>query len=93
MKRREFIVGLAGAAALSVYSPISASAQQSGRPKRIAILMGVKAGDSEGIGRYATLVAGLNERGWIDGDTAKLEPYWAGGSVASDSARSNRRCR
>jgi phosphodiesterase/alkaline phosphatase D-like protein len=45
MKRREFIVGLAGAAALSVYSPISASAQQSGRPKRIAILMGVKAGD------------------------------------------------
>ena len=44
--------------------------------------MGVSEGDPEGIGRYAALVAGLKERGWIDGDTAKFETYWAGGSVA-----------
>jgi putative tryptophan/tyrosine transport system substrate-binding protein len=81
MRRRDFIASLGGAAALSVHWSMSASAQQSGRPKRIAILMGVKEGDPEGIGRYAALVAGLKERGWIDGDTAKFESYWAGGSV------------
>lgn len=81
MKRREFIAGL-GAAAVSVYWQPVARAQQSGRPRRIAVLMGVREGDPEGIGRYAALVAGLKERGWIDGDTAKLEVYWAGGSVA-----------
>jgi putative ABC transport system substrate-binding protein len=81
MRRRDFIAGLGGAAALSVHWPISASAQQPGRPRRIAILMGVKEGDPEGVGRYAALAAGLKERGWIDGDTAKFESYWAGGSV------------
>jgi putative tryptophan/tyrosine transport system substrate-binding protein len=81
MKRRHFIAGL-GAAAVWGHRPGLASAQQSGRIKRIAILMGVKEGDPEGIGRYAALVAGLKERGWIDGDTAKFETYWAGGSVA-----------
>jgi putative tryptophan/tyrosine transport system substrate-binding protein len=44
--------------------------------------MGVREGDPEGAGRYAALVAGLKERGWIDGDTAKLETWWAGGSIA-----------
>jgi hypothetical protein len=61
---------------------MASAQQQSGRVKRIAILMGVREGDPEGIGRYAALVAGLKERGWIDGDTAKFETYWAGGSVA-----------
>src|ERR1700738_1807241 len=81
MRRRDFIAGLGGAAALAVHWPISASAHQSGRPRRIAILMGVKEGDPEGVGRYAALAAGLKERGWTDGDTAKFESYWAGGSV------------
>ena len=75
MKRRHFIAGLGGAAMLSVHWPISASAQPSTRPRRIGILMGVKEGDPEGIGRYAALVAGLKEHGWIDGDTAKFETY------------------
>src|SRR5258705_10007262 len=82
MRRCDFIAVLGGAAGLSVHWPILASAQQAGRAKRIAILMGVKEGDPEGIGRYAALVAGLKERGWIDGDTATFESYWAGGSVA-----------
>jgi putative ABC transport system substrate-binding protein len=81
MKRRHFIAGL-GAAAVWSHRPRLASAQPSGRIKRIAILMGVREGDPEGIGRYAALVAGLKERCWIDGDTAKFETYWAGGSVA-----------
>jgi putative tryptophan/tyrosine transport system substrate-binding protein len=42
---------------------MASAQQQSGRVKRIAILMGVREGDPEGIGRYAALVAGLKERG------------------------------
>jgi putative tryptophan/tyrosine transport system substrate-binding protein len=82
MRRREFIGSLGGAAVFSVWRPAVIKAQQPGRPRRIAILMGVREGDPEGAGRYAALVAGLKERGWIDGDTAKLETWWAGGSIA-----------
>ena len=81
MKRRAFIAGLGAVPLLSVFRPGLALAQQPGKPRRIAILMGVREGDAEGIGRYAALVAGLKERGWVDGDTAKLEVYWAGGNV------------
>ena len=45
-------------------------------------MMGVREGDPEGVGRHAALTAGLKERGWIDGETARLETYWAGGSMA-----------
>jgi hypothetical protein len=79
MRRREFI---GGAAALSASWPTTTWAQQTGRPRRIAVMMGVREGDPEGVGRHAALVAGLKERGWIDGETAKLETYWAGGSMA-----------
>src|ERR1700682_6548061 len=82
MRRREFIGSLGGAAVFSVWRPAVIKTQQPGRPRRIAILMGVREGDPEGAGRYAALVAGLKERGWIDGDTAKLETWWAGGSIA-----------
>jgi putative ABC transport system substrate-binding protein len=82
MQRRDFIAGLGSAAVFAGCRPTAARAQQSGKPRRIAILMGVREGDSEGIGRYAALVAGLRERGWVDGETAKLEVYWAGGNVA-----------
>jgi putative ABC transport system substrate-binding protein len=86
MRRRDFIGAVGGAALLS--PPFSASwptttwAQQTGRSRRIAVMMGVREGDPEGVGRHAALVAGLKERGWIDGETAKLETYWAGGSMA-----------
>lgn len=82
MRRREFIAAAGGAAIFSVCRPAITKAQQPGRPRRIVILMGVKEGDPEGVGRYDALVAGLKERGWIDGDTAKLETWWAGGSIA-----------
>lgn len=81
MRRRDFITGLGSVAVFAGDRPMSALAQQATRPRRIAILMGVKEGDAEGIGRHASLVAGLKERGWVDGDTAKLDVYWAGGSV------------
>ena len=51
-------------------------------PRRIAVLMGVKQGDPEGEGRFDALRRGLAERGWVDGKTARLDVYWAGGEIA-----------
>src|SRR5260370_41085850 len=79
MRRRRLIVVLGGAAAAW---PSAEFAQDAGRPRRIAVLMGVKGGDPEGQGRLDALRAGLKERGWVDGETAKLEVYWAGGEIA-----------
>jgi putative ABC transport system substrate-binding protein len=79
MKRRDFIAGLG---TVAVFGSRPARAQPTTKPRRIAILMGVREGDPEGIGRYAALQAGLREHGWIDGSTAKLEVHWAGGNVA-----------
>jgi putative ABC transport system substrate-binding protein len=81
MRRREFIGAIGGAAALTAAGP-AAWAQTATRPRRIAIMMGIREGDPEGVGRHAALVAGLREKGWIDGETAKLETWWAGGSMA-----------
>ncbi len=47
MRRREFIAAAGGAAIFSVCRPAITKAQQPGRPRRIAILMGVKEGDPE----------------------------------------------
>jgi putative ABC transport system substrate-binding protein len=60
--------------------PLAARAQ--GTTRTIAVLMGVKEGDPEGKGRIDALRGGLRERGWIDGDTAKIDVYWAGGELA-----------
>ncbi len=79
MRRRRLIVVLGGAAAAW---PSAGFAQGAGPPRRIAVLMGVKGGDPEGQGRVDALRAGLKERGWVDGETAKLEVHWAGGEMA-----------
>ena len=79
MGRRRLIVMLGGAAAAW---PSTRFAQGAGRPRRIAVLMGVKGDDPESQGRFDALRAGLQERGWVDGETAKLEVYWAGGEIA-----------
>jgi len=76
MGRRRLIVMLGGAAAAW---PSTRFAQGAGRPRRIAVLMGVKGDDPESQGRFDALRAGLQGRSWVDGETAKLEVYWAGG--------------
>src|SRR5260370_9978782 len=79
MRRRRLIVVLGGAAAAW---QSAGCARGAGPPRRIAVLMGVKGGDPEGEGRVDALRAGLKERGWVDGETAKLEVHWAGGEMA-----------
>jgi len=79
MRRRRLIVVQGGAAAAW---PSAGFAQGAGRPRRIVLPMGVKGSDPEGQGRFEALRASLKERGWVDGETAKLEVHWAGGEIA-----------
>jgi putative ABC transport system substrate-binding protein len=79
MRRRRLLVVLGGAAAAW---PSAGFAQGTGRPSRIAVLMGIEEADPEGQGRVNALRAGLAERGWVDGESAKLDVHWAGGEMA-----------
>jgi putative ABC transport system substrate-binding protein len=84
MKRREFITLLGGAVAW----PLTAHAQQSGRMRRIGVLMGV-ADDPEGQARLMALKQGLQELGWTDGRNIQMETRFAGadaGRVRTDVA-------
>jgi putative ABC transport system substrate-binding protein len=79
MRRREFIVLLGGSA---VGRPLAASAQQSGRLKRVAILNGnpdIPATRA----RVAAFQQGLGALGWREGSNVSFEVRWG----AADAAR------
>jgi hypothetical protein len=75
MKRREFITLLGGAAAW----PLAARAQQPERMRRIGVLMGQAAIDSEGQSRAAALRNAFQDLGWIDGRNVRFELRWFAG--------------
>jgi putative ABC transport system substrate-binding protein len=82
--RREFITLIGGAVAW----PLTTHAQQSGRMRRIGVLMGV-ADDPEGQARLMALKQGLQELGWTDGRNIQMETRFAGadaGRVRTDVA-------
>jgi putative ABC transport system substrate-binding protein len=82
MKRRQFIVGLAGAAAW----PLVARAQQpGGRMRRIGVLMPATADDAEYQTRLRAFVQRLAELGWTDGRNVRIDTRWTGDNV--DDAR------
>jgi putative tryptophan/tyrosine transport system substrate-binding protein len=78
MRRREFITLLGGAAAAW---PRAARAQQSGRVRRIGVLMNFAADDPEGQGRFAGFLQGLQEWGWAVGRNVRIETRWAAGDT------------
>jgi putative ABC transport system substrate-binding protein len=80
MKRREFIAGL-GAAAW----PGLACAQQTGRMRRVGVLMAMFETDPEAKAQLSAFMQGLAELGWIDGRTARMDVRWAASSM--DRAR------
>ena len=73
MRRREFIGGLAGAAAW----PVVARAQQAERVRRAAVLMYSDENDLEGKARLAGLMQGLAQLGWTVGRDLLMEVRWA----------------
>src|SRR5687767_6489514 len=74
MRRREFIGVVGGAAAW----PLAAHAQQSGRMRRVGVLMGFPEGDRQAVAGADALRNGLQNLGWIDGRNVRIEYRWPG---------------
>jgi putative tryptophan/tyrosine transport system substrate-binding protein len=75
VKRREFISLLVGAAAAC---PLAARAQQSGRMRRIGVLMTRNAEDPEEQARLTAFLQSLQEWGWSDGRNVRIDVRWSG---------------
>jgi putative ABC transport system substrate-binding protein len=78
MNRRKMIAALGGTA---VAWPLAARAQQAMR--RIGVLLNFPPDDPEGKARLAAFRKGLQELGWTDGLSVRIDIRWAG----SDAAR------
>jgi putative tryptophan/tyrosine transport system substrate-binding protein len=77
MKRREFIAGLAGAAAM----PVVAWAQQPDRMRRIGVLMATDENDPEAMRWLSGFTQGLAALGWNDGRNLRMDVRWAAANV------------
>jgi putative tryptophan/tyrosine transport system substrate-binding protein len=73
MRRREFIAGLAGAAAWP------ALAQQADRLRRVGVLMDGPAGEAEFQTEFAAFVQGMRQLGWTEGRNLHMDVRWSGG--------------
>ena len=78
MKRRDFITLLGGTVASR---PLAARGQQSGRMRRISVLAGLTAEDSQSQARNAAFLQGLGELGWQVGRNLQIEYRWVGGDT------------
>jgi putative ABC transport system substrate-binding protein len=75
MRRREFILGLGGAAASSGW-PLTARAQQPDRIRTIGLLVAGTADDPEYQARTGAFLQALEQLGWIDGRNARIDVRW-----------------
>jgi putative tryptophan/tyrosine transport system substrate-binding protein len=75
LRRREFTTLLGGAMAW----PVAARAQQM---RRIAVFMDLAESDPEGQARVAALKRGLQDLGWVEGRSLRIEQRWAAGEAA-----------
>jgi putative ABC transport system substrate-binding protein len=81
MRRREFIKGIAGSAAVW---PFLAHAQQPEHVQRVGVLIGV-GDDAEGQARLAAFRRGMQDLGWNEGRNVQLDVRFTGG--IADRAR------
>jgi putative tryptophan/tyrosine transport system substrate-binding protein len=79
MRRREFITFL-GSTALAW--PLSAGAQQPERMRRIGVLTGVSADDSESKASRTTFEQALQQLGWTQGRNVRIDVRFGGGDAA-----------
>src|SRR3954447_1912714 len=73
MRRREFVAGIAGAAAW----PLAAWGQQPEGMRRIGVLVGTGSDDAEFQARLAAFTQGLAQLGWHDGRNVRIDIRWA----------------
>ena len=78
MRRREFVVGIASAAAW----PLPGPAQERERLPRIGVLLPLGENDPEQMERRAGLLQGLERLGVVDGRSARIEIRYAAGGQA-----------
>jgi ABC-type uncharacterized transport system substrate-binding protein len=77
MRRRDFILALAGAAAW----PLATRAQQPERMRRIGVLMGTSENSRDGQLQTEALRKGLHQLGWVDGRNARFDYRWMAGEA------------
>ena len=73
MRRREFLGLLGGAMAW----PLTASAQEPDRMRRVGVLIATAADDPEGQARNAAFLQGMEQSGWSVGRNVRLDTRWA----------------
>jgi putative ABC transport system substrate-binding protein len=79
MRRRHFIVGLAGSA---VAWPLAAHAQQGGRVRRVGMLIVAYAQtDPEAQARITAFLDTFQKLGWADGRNVRIEYHWGAGDA------------
>jgi putative tryptophan/tyrosine transport system substrate-binding protein len=80
MRRRDFIAGIAGSAAVCSFA---ARAQQSERMRRIGVLMSTGAEDPEGQSRLAAFLQGLQSFDWAVGRNLQIDIRWTASNADS----------
>src|SRR5712675_2771970 len=80
MRRREFIAGISGTAALAA-SAVGARAQQRERPRRVAALLNLTSRDPEAQARLAAFLQGMQEEGWRVGGNLRVDIRWGDGDM------------
>ena len=85
--RRELLAALGGAAAVW---PLAGDAQQSGRTRRIGVLMGLTESDPEAQSRIAAFRKTLQDLGWTEGRNVRTDYYWAAGDIDRTHALAKR---
>ena len=80
MKRREFMTLITSVAAW----PLTASAQQTDRMRRIGVLVRLAADDPQGQAAVAAFRQALQQLGWIEGKNVRIEVRWSGYDVDQD---------
>jgi hypothetical protein len=76
--RRDFITLLGGAAAAW---PLTASAQQPDRMRRIGVLLQVAEGDPQARIEVAAFLRELQELGWSESRNVRIDTRWGGGNA------------
>ena len=79
MRRREFIVLLGSSAAAW---PFATHAQQAGGMRRIGLLTGVSADDSENKASHTAFEQALQQLGWTQGRNVRIDYRFGGGDAA-----------
>src|SRR5215469_3127102 len=78
ISRRKFLAALAGTAAAW---PLAALAQQTGRMRRLGVLMYSAESDPRAKAQFTALVQALRSLGWIDGQTLRMDVRWSAGDA------------